>query len=37
MQELTTDDAAIVWNDPGLQDFHVMNWTSTNIMVRGLI
>jgi hypothetical protein len=36
MQELTTDEAAIVWNDPGLQDFHVMNWTSTNIMVRGL-
>lgn len=36
MQELTTDEAAIVWNDPGLQDFHIMNWQSTNIMVRGL-
>lgn len=36
LQELTTDEAAIVWNDPGLQDFHVMNWTSTNIMIRGL-
>lgn len=36
LQELTTDEAAIVWNDPGLQDFHVMNWTSTNILIRGL-
>jgi hypothetical protein len=36
LQELTTDEAAIVWNDPGLQDFHVMNWTSTNVMIRGL-
>lgn len=36
LQELTTDEAAIVWNDPGLQDFHVMNWTSTNVLIRGL-
>jgi hypothetical protein len=36
LQELTTDEAAIVWNDPGLQDFHIMNWTSTNILIRGL-
>lgn len=36
LQELTTDEAAIVWNDPGLQDFHVMNWTSSNVLLRGL-
>lgn len=36
MQELTTDEAAIIWSDPGLQDFHLMNWTSTNVMIRGL-
>lgn len=36
LQELTTDEAAIVWNDPGLQDLHSMNWTSSNVLMRGL-
>jgi hypothetical protein len=36
LQELSTDEAAIVWNDPGLQDFHNMNWTSSNVLLRGL-
>lgn len=36
LQELTTDEAAIVWNDPGLQDFHVMNWTASNVLLRAL-
>jgi hypothetical protein len=35
-QELTTDEAAIVWNDPGLPEFHNMNWTSSNVMLTGL-
>lgn len=35
-QELTTDEAHIVWNDPGLPDFHNMSWTSSNIMLTGL-
>ncbi|SEN21618.1 Starch-binding associating with outer membrane [bacterium A37T11] len=36
MQELTTEEAAIVWNDPGLPDFHNMNWSSDNLLIRGL-
>jgi hypothetical protein len=35
-QELTTDEAAIVWNDPGLPEFHNLNWTSSNVMLTGL-
>jgi hypothetical protein len=35
-QELTTDEAAIVWNDPGLPEFHNMNWTSSNVLLTGL-
>lgn len=35
-QELTTDEAAIIWNDPGLPDFHNMSWTSSNVMLTGL-
>lgn len=29
-QELSTDEAVIFWNDPGLRDFHDQNWTPTN-------
>ncbi|POY39201.1 RagB/SusD family nutrient uptake outer membrane protein [Solitalea longa] len=36
VQELSTEEAAIVWNDPGVQDFHVMNWSSGNVMLLGL-
>ncbi|HZH66061.1 MAG TPA: RagB/SusD family nutrient uptake outer membrane protein [Flavisolibacter sp.] len=35
-QELSTDEAVIAWNDPGIQDFHNMNWGSTNSMLTGL-
>ncbi len=36
LQELTTDEAHVTWNDPGLQDFHNMNWTASNVIVTGL-
>ncbi|HMP87058.1 MAG TPA: RagB/SusD family nutrient uptake outer membrane protein, partial [Lacibacter sp.] len=35
-QELTTDEAVVAWNDPGIQDFHNMNWSSANPMTKGL-
>jgi starch-binding outer membrane protein, SusD/RagB family len=35
-QELSTDEAVIAWGDPGIQDFHKMNWTSDNPMTKGL-
>ncbi len=35
-QELSTDEAVVAWGDPGIQDFHLMNWTSDNPMLKGL-
>lgn len=35
-QELSTDEAVVAWNDPGIQDFHNMNWSSNNSMLTGL-
>src|SRR5262245_22262152 len=35
-QELSTDEAVVAWGDPGIQDFHNMNWTSDNPMMKGL-
>lgn len=35
-QELTTDEAVVSWNDPGLPDFHRMNWSANNSMLNGL-
>ena len=35
-QELTTDEAAIIWNDPGLPEFHNLSWTSSNVLLTGL-
>jgi outer membrane protein len=29
-QELPTDEAVVAWSDPGVPDFHNMNWTSSN-------
>ncbi|MFC7669155.1 hypothetical protein ACFQT0_18705 [Hymenobacter humi] len=29
-QELTTDEAVIAWNDPGVQEWHNMNWDATD-------
>lgn len=36
VQTLSTDEAVVAWNDPGIQDFHNMNWGSTNPMLTGL-
>lgn len=35
-QELTTDEAACVWNDPGIPDFHNLNWTAGNVLLTAL-
>lgn len=35
-QELSTDEAVVAWNDPGIQDFHNMNWSANNPMLIGL-
>jgi len=35
-QELPTDEALCVWNDPGVPDFHNNNWTSNNVILLGL-
>jgi starch-binding outer membrane protein, SusD/RagB family len=35
-QELTTDEAVVSWNDPGLPDFHRLNWGPNNGMLNGL-
>lgn len=35
-QELSTDEAVIAWGDVGVQDFHNMNWTSSNPFLKGL-
>ncbi len=35
-QELSTDEAVVSWGDAGLQDFHNMNWSSSNPFLKGL-
>jgi len=35
LQELTTDEAVIGWNDPGLPDLHAMSWGSSNDLIKG--
>jgi starch-binding outer membrane protein, SusD/RagB family len=35
-QELSTDEAVIAWGDAGIQDFHNMNWSSSNPFLQGL-
>ncbi len=35
-QELSTDEAVISWGDAGIQDFHNMNWSSSNPFLQGL-
>ncbi len=34
MQELTTDEAVIGWNDGTIKDLHYQNWTSGNEFIR---
>jgi hypothetical protein len=35
-QELTTDEAVVQWGDAGVQDWHLMNWTSNAVLIRGM-
>lgn len=35
-QTLSTDEGIVAWNDPGIQDFHAMNWSASNPMLIGL-
>lgn len=35
-QELPTDEAVVAWPDPGIQDWHNMNWGANNVLVNGL-
>ncbi|POY37402.1 RagB/SusD family nutrient uptake outer membrane protein [Solitalea longa] len=36
-QQLPTDETVTAWNsDPGLQDFHLMNWSSDNAFLKGI-
>jgi hypothetical protein len=35
-QELSTDEAVIAWGDVGIQDFHNMNWSSSNPFLKGI-
>lgn len=36
MQELPTDNAIVAWSDPGVPDFHAMNWSSTNGIIEAM-
>lgn len=35
-QELSTDEAVCAWGDPGVPDFHNMNWSFTDPILIGL-
>jgi starch-binding outer membrane protein, SusD/RagB family len=35
LQELTTDEAVVGWNDPGLPELHKMTWGSSNDIIKG--
>ncbi|HRN97906.1 MAG TPA: RagB/SusD family nutrient uptake outer membrane protein, partial [Flavobacterium sp.] len=34
MQELTTDEAIIAWNDLTIKNFHFHNWTQTDVFIN---
>lgn len=34
MQELTTDEAIIAWNDKTIKDFHYQTWTSSDLFIN---
>jgi hypothetical protein len=36
LQELTSDEAACAWNDPGIPELNYQTWTSENLLNRGL-
>lgn len=35
-QELSTDEAILAWGDAGVRDWHNMNWSASNPLIRGL-
>src|SRR6185312_8657694 len=35
-EEFPTDEAVIAWGDVGIQDFHNMNWSSSNPFLKGV-
>ena len=35
-EELTTDEAVVAWGDPGIQDWHNMNWDANNPLIGGI-
>src|SRR3981081_4534077 len=36
LQELSTDEAVIGWNDQTIKDFHFMSWTAADVFNRAL-
>ncbi len=38
VQEISTDEAVVQvgWNDPGIHFFHPMNWTTDNVILKGI-
>ncbi|MBC7534504.1 MAG: RagB/SusD family nutrient uptake outer membrane protein, partial [Ferruginibacter sp.] len=38
VQEISTDEAVVQagWNDPGIHFFHPMNWTTDNVITKGV-
>ncbi|HMR93680.1 MAG TPA: RagB/SusD family nutrient uptake outer membrane protein [Chitinophagaceae bacterium] len=38
VQEVSTDEAVVQagWNDPGIHNFHPMNWSSDNVIIKGV-
>ncbi|MBO9659949.1 MAG: RagB/SusD family nutrient uptake outer membrane protein, partial [Chitinophagaceae bacterium] len=38
MQEMTTDEAVVQsgWNDPGIHNYHAMNWSADNVILKGV-
>ncbi len=36
MQELSTDEAVIGWNDQTIKDFHYMTWTPSDVFIRAM-
>lgn len=36
LQELSSDEAACAWNDPGIPELNFQTWTSENLLNRGL-
>ena len=38
VQTISTDEAVVQagWNDPGIHNFHPMNWSSDNVLLKGI-